>query len=44
VAVHLEALSHCPMSRAELRAEVSASGLEARVLVPEDGQTLEFGR
>jgi L-ascorbate metabolism protein UlaG (beta-lactamase superfamily) len=43
VAVHLEALSHCPMSRAELKADVAAAGLQARVLVPEDGQTLELG-
>jgi L-ascorbate metabolism protein UlaG (beta-lactamase superfamily) len=36
VCVHLEALNHCPVTRAELR----ASGLP--VLVPEDGETLDF--
>jgi L-ascorbate metabolism protein UlaG (beta-lactamase superfamily) len=36
VCVHLEALNHCPVTRAELR----ASGLP--VLVPEDGETLEL--
>jgi len=35
VAVHLEALNHCHLSRAELRAAVPG------VLVPEDGETLE---
>jgi L-ascorbate metabolism protein UlaG (beta-lactamase superfamily) len=36
VCVHLEALNHCPVTRAELR----ASGLP--VLVPEDGETLDL--
>jgi L-ascorbate metabolism protein UlaG (beta-lactamase superfamily) len=42
VAVHLEALSHCPMRRAELIAELRAADLEARVSVPEDGGVLDF--
>jgi hypothetical protein len=36
VAVHLEAMNHCPLTRAELRAAVP------HALVPEDGETLEF--
>jgi L-ascorbate metabolism protein UlaG (beta-lactamase superfamily) len=36
VAVHLEAMNHCPMTRAELRAAVPAA------LVPEDGELLEL--
>jgi L-ascorbate metabolism protein UlaG (beta-lactamase superfamily) len=36
VAVHMEALNHCHLTRAELRAAVPD------VLVPEDGQTLEL--
>ena len=36
VAVHLEALNHCFLTRSELRAAV------AGVLVPEDGETLEL--
>jgi L-ascorbate metabolism protein UlaG (beta-lactamase superfamily) len=36
VTVHLEAMNHCPMTRAELRAAVPSA------LVPDDGQTLEF--
>jgi hypothetical protein len=36
VAVHLEALNHCFLSRRELREAVPG------VLVPEDGQTLEL--
>jgi L-ascorbate metabolism protein UlaG (beta-lactamase superfamily) len=40
VAVHLEALNHCPLSRTELRAAVDEAGVGARVLVPADGETL----
>jgi L-ascorbate metabolism protein UlaG (beta-lactamase superfamily) len=36
VAVHMEAINHCLLSRAELRAAVPS------VLVPEDGETLEL--
>ncbi len=36
VCVHLEALNHCPVTRADIR----SSGLP--VLVPEDGETLDF--
>jgi L-ascorbate metabolism protein UlaG (beta-lactamase superfamily) len=42
VAVHLEALSHCPMRRAELRSYLRSVDLERRVLVPDDGQTLDL--
>jgi L-ascorbate metabolism protein UlaG (beta-lactamase superfamily) len=40
VAVHLEALNHCTLSRAELRAAVDEAGLGARVPIPADGETL----
>lgn len=36
VAVHLEAMNHCPLTRAELRAAVPAA------VVPDDGETLEL--
>lgn len=42
VANHLEALDHCPVSRASLREQARQRGLEQRVIVPEDGQTMEF--
>jgi L-ascorbate metabolism protein UlaG (beta-lactamase superfamily) len=42
VANHLEALSHCPVTRAELRQAAAAAGLADRLLVPADGETLEF--
>jgi L-ascorbate metabolism protein UlaG (beta-lactamase superfamily) len=42
VAVHLEALNHCPVSRAELREAVDAAGVGARVMVPADGETVRF--
>jgi L-ascorbate metabolism protein UlaG (beta-lactamase superfamily) len=40
VAVHMEALNHCPLRRAELRAAVDAAGVGARVQIPADGETL----
>jgi L-ascorbate metabolism protein UlaG (beta-lactamase superfamily) len=40
VAVHLEALNHCQLSRAELRGELEAVGLLGRVLIPADGEML----
>jgi L-ascorbate metabolism protein UlaG (beta-lactamase superfamily) len=42
VANHLEALDHCPTTRAQLRHDVSRAGLENRLFVPNDGDTLEF--
>jgi L-ascorbate metabolism protein UlaG (beta-lactamase superfamily) len=42
VAVHLEALNHCPLRRDELRAAVDAAGVGSRVLIPADGETLRF--
>ena len=44
VAVHLEALSHCPMRREELRSDLRSAELDGRVLVPDDGETLERER
>jgi len=44
VANHLEALSHCPVTRQGLRAAAHAAGLAERLRVPADGQTLVFGR
>jgi len=39
---HLEALDHCPVTRAALRARMAAEGLADRVHVPEDGERLSF--
>jgi L-ascorbate metabolism protein UlaG (beta-lactamase superfamily) len=38
VAVHLEALNHCLLSRAELREAVDAAGVGDRVAIPADGE------
>jgi L-ascorbate metabolism protein UlaG (beta-lactamase superfamily) len=40
VAVHLEALNHCPLRRSELRAAVDEAGVGGRVVIPADGETL----
>lgn len=39
-AVHMEAINHCLLSRAELRAEAEREGLASRVEVPGDGSAL----
>jgi hypothetical protein len=43
VANHLEALNHCPTTRAQLSAELAKAGLRDRVLIPNDGETIELG-
>jgi len=42
VANHLEALSHCPVTRQGLREAARAAGLADRLWVPADGETLYF--
>jgi predicted alpha/beta hydrolase family esterase len=43
VAVHMEALDHATVSRAELRAYANAHGISAEQLfIPADGETLAF--
>jgi L-ascorbate metabolism protein UlaG (beta-lactamase superfamily) len=37
VAVHLEAINHCPLTRADLHQRLHDEGLTERVTVPEDG-------
>jgi L-ascorbate metabolism protein UlaG (beta-lactamase superfamily) len=41
VAVHMEAINHCLLTRKELAHHAHAAG--ARLLVPEDGESLELG-
>jgi len=43
IANHLEAISHCPTSRADLTLAAVRAGVSDRLLVPADGQTLAFG-
>lgn len=43
IAVHMEALDHCTVSRPLLRREASLAGIPpARLLIPGDGETLTF--
>lgn len=44
VAVHMDAVNHCRLTRAGLRAALEAAGLSARVAIPADGQRLRFER
>jgi L-ascorbate metabolism protein UlaG (beta-lactamase superfamily) len=43
VAVHMEAINHCLLTREELRRHLRRMGLAAWVLVPEDGEEIVFG-
>ena len=40
VAVHLEAINHCPETRADLHQRIHDEGLDGRVSVPEDGSVV----
>ena len=40
IAVHMEALNHCPTTRGMLRESVAQAGLENKVLIPADGEVL----
>lgn len=42
VAVHMEAVNHCVLSRDELRQFVKKHNLDKRVLVPNDGEVVHF--
>lgn len=44
VAVHMETVNHCGLTRAALGAALTASGLQERVIIPLDGQQLSFHR
>ena len=41
IAVHMEAINHCLLTRAELAEALDAQGLSERVEIPADGETLE---
>jgi L-ascorbate metabolism protein UlaG (beta-lactamase superfamily) len=43
VVVHLEAVNHCPMTRADLHQRLHDEGLADRVTVPEDGAAVPLG-
>jgi hypothetical protein len=42
VAVHMEAINHCLLTREGLRSELAGHGLAARVAIPADGEALSF--
>lgn len=42
VAVHMESLDHCPVTRQELRDGAEAAGISERVLIPSDGEMIEI--
>jgi L-ascorbate metabolism protein UlaG (beta-lactamase superfamily) len=44
VANHLEALSHCPVTRSELRDAATQANVTSRLRIPVDGETLEISQ
>ena len=42
IATHMDAVGHAELSREELRRYVSAHALEGRVLIPEDGESIQL--
>lgn len=42
VAVHMDAINHMTLSRSDLRDYVAQNGIEERVRIPADGETLTF--
>jgi L-ascorbate metabolism protein UlaG (beta-lactamase superfamily) len=43
VAVHMEAINHCLLTRAGLEQAIAASNRRPRVRIPADGETMELG-
>lgn len=41
IAVHMEAINHCLLTRAELAGELDEDGLAGRVEIPADGETIK---
>ena len=45
VAIHLEALDHCPVRREDLRRHADAAGIApSRLRIPADGETIRLPR
>ena len=42
LANHLEALDHCPTTRADLAAMAAQAGLQHRLWIPQDGESRVF--
>jgi hypothetical protein len=42
VAIHLEALNHCPLTRADLGAALDRADVLSQVWIPANGETLTF--
>ncbi|RYE57892.1 MAG: MBL fold metallo-hydrolase [Sphingobacteriales bacterium] len=42
IVIHLEAVNHCILSRKELKAFVSEKGIQNKVVIPEDGQSISL--
>lgn len=43
IAVHMETVNHCLLTRGALRTRLDRAGLSARVRIPDDGETIAIG-
>ena len=43
IAVHMDAINHCVVTRAKLRAWLTEDKRKSRVAIPEDGEWMEYG-
>ena len=41
-AVHMEVVNRCILTRAEIKQQLAQEGLTEQVLIPEDGEVIEF--
>ncbi|WP_145407316.1 MBL fold metallo-hydrolase [Paenibacillus xylanexedens] len=42
IAVHMDAINHCVVSRADLTSHLASEQLDGQVLIPRDGESFEF--
>lgn len=42
IAIHMEAIKHCLLTRKELSAYVKSKGISDKVIIPADGQIIRF--
>jgi hypothetical protein len=43
IAVHMDAINHCMMSRVDLASYLASEQLDGQVLIPRDGESFVFG-
>ena len=44
IAIHMEVVNHCRLTRADLRTRIATEGLEKQVLIPNNGEVIDFSQ